>query len=74
MRMQRKLVSASSLWLASRAIQFTMTVSHRAELWHIFHDELDLDGNGHIDADELSSALSKAGAYPWNCCLIGISQ
>ncbi|KAH8113244.1 mitochondrial carrier [Phellopilus nigrolimitatus] len=31
-----------------------------AELWHIFHDELDLDGNGRLDADELGSALSKA--------------
>ncbi|KAJ7228593.1 mitochondrial carrier [Mycena pura] len=31
------------------------------ELWHIFHDELDLDGNGHLDAQELSSALSKVG-------------
>ena len=33
----------------------------RAELWHIFHDELDLDGNGHLDAEELTSALYKAG-------------
>ncbi|GJE84214.1 mitochondrial carrier [Phanerochaete sordida] len=32
-----------------------------AELWRIFHDELDLDGNGHLDADELASALQKAG-------------
>ncbi|KAH9853514.1 mitochondrial carrier [Lenzites betulinus] len=31
------------------------------ELWHIFHDELDLDGNGHLDADELELALQKAG-------------
>ena len=31
------------------------------ELWRIFHDELDLDGNGHLDADELASALQKAG-------------
>jgi hypothetical protein len=31
------------------------------ELWSIFHDELDLDGNGHLDALELSLALSKAG-------------
>jgi len=23
------------------------------ELWHVFHDELDLDGNGHLDAEEL---------------------
>lgn len=32
-----------------------------AELWHIFHDELDLDGNGHLDHNELHCALSKAG-------------
>ncbi|PCH41083.1 mitochondrial carrier [Wolfiporia cocos MD-104 SS10] len=31
-----------------------------AELWHIFHDELDLDGNGHLDAEELLAALQKA--------------
>ncbi|EJF61198.1 mitochondrial carrier [Dichomitus squalens] len=31
------------------------------ELWHIFHDELDLDGNGHLDAEELQLALQKAG-------------
>ncbi|GLB33870.1 putative mitochondrial carrier (TC 2.A.29) family protein [Lyophyllum shimeji] len=31
------------------------------ELWAIFHDELDLDGNGHLDAQELTLALSKAG-------------
>ncbi|KAF9534261.1 mitochondrial carrier [Crepidotus variabilis] len=31
------------------------------ELWHIFHDELDLDGNGQLDHSELRSALSKAG-------------
>ncbi|KAI5124933.1 hypothetical protein M0805_007360 [Coniferiporia weirii] len=32
-----------------------------AELWHIFCDELDLDGNGHLDAGELTLALRKAG-------------
>ncbi|KAL4081688.1 mitochondrial carrier domain-containing protein [Scleroderma yunnanense] len=32
-----------------------------AELWTIFHDELDLDGNGHLDSEELRIALSKAG-------------
>lgn len=31
------------------------------ELWSIFHDELDLDGNGHLDAKELNAALTKAG-------------
>ncbi|KDN48111.1 hypothetical protein RSAG8_03127, partial [Rhizoctonia solani AG-8 WAC10335] len=35
--------------------------SKEAELWTIFHDELDLDGNGHLDAGELNAALSKAG-------------
>ncbi|KAG8777629.1 hypothetical protein FRC16_004087 [Serendipita sp. 398] len=32
-----------------------------AELWSIFHDELDLDGNGRLDAHELRMALGKAG-------------
>ncbi len=32
------------------------------ELWSIFHDELDLDGNGQLDALELALALEKAGA------------
>jgi solute carrier family 25 phosphate transporter 23/24/25/41 len=31
------------------------------ELWSIFHDELDLDGNGHLDAEEFCYALGKAG-------------
>ncbi|KAK0206675.1 mitochondrial carrier [Desarmillaria ectypa] len=31
------------------------------ELWTIFHDELDLDRNGHLEAEELESALRKAG-------------
>jgi solute carrier family 25 (mitochondrial phosphate transporter), member 23/24/25/41 len=30
------------------------------ELWNIFH-ELDLDSNGHLDAEELTVALRKAG-------------
>ncbi|KAI0940015.1 hypothetical protein AcV5_001236 [Taiwanofungus camphoratus] len=32
-----------------------------AELWHIFHDELDLDGNGRLDAEELALSLEQAG-------------
>ncbi|KAF8517770.1 mitochondrial carrier [Gautieria morchelliformis] len=32
-----------------------------AELWTIFHDELDLDNNGHLDAAELAEALGNAG-------------
>jgi solute carrier family 25 phosphate transporter 23/24/25/41 len=31
------------------------------ELWHIFHDELDLDGNGMLDEKELTGSLSKCG-------------
>ncbi|KAI0036819.1 mitochondrial carrier [Vararia minispora EC-137] len=31
------------------------------ELWCIFHDELDLDGNGRLEASELALALRKAG-------------
>ncbi|KAG6837427.1 hypothetical protein H0H93_009521 [Arthromyces matolae] len=31
------------------------------ELWTIFHDELDLDGDGCLEPQELSLALSKAG-------------
>ncbi|KAH8830503.1 mitochondrial carrier [Flagelloscypha sp. PMI_526] len=31
------------------------------ELWAIFHDELDLDGDGQLDAHELQTALAKAG-------------
>ncbi|KAI0092006.1 mitochondrial carrier [Irpex rosettiformis] len=32
-----------------------------AELWRIFHDELDLDENGHLEANELYFLLQKAG-------------
>ncbi|KAI9512195.1 mitochondrial carrier [Russula earlei] len=32
-----------------------------AELWDIFHNELDLDSNGRLDAEELTVALRKAG-------------
>ncbi|KAG7096881.1 hypothetical protein E1B28_004287 [Marasmius oreades] len=31
------------------------------ELWGIFHDELDLDGNGRLDAHELNMALRRSG-------------
>ena len=31
------------------------------ELWRIFHDELDLDGSGRLESDELYFALQKAG-------------
>ncbi|KAF7352732.1 Mitochondrial carrier protein [Mycena venus] len=36
-------------------------VAKETELWKIFHEELDLDGNGHLDASELSAALTKVG-------------
>ncbi|KAG8999694.1 hypothetical protein FRB90_011972 [Tulasnella sp. 427] len=32
-----------------------------AELWSVFHEQLDLDGNGHLDNVELDEALCKAG-------------
>ncbi|KAH8105887.1 mitochondrial carrier [Cristinia sonorae] len=42
--------------------EFQEYASHKeAELWRIFHDELDMDGNGHIDSEELAIALDKAG-------------
>ena len=44
--------SLGDRWVAERGI----------ELWHIFHNELDLDGNGHLEADELELALQRAGA------------
>ncbi|KAJ7908292.1 mitochondrial carrier [Mycena leptocephala] len=36
-------------------------IAKETELWQIFHDELDLDGNGHLDARELKLALNKVG-------------
>ena len=57
MRKRRKLVRC-----LTQGGAFLLTFpSYRPELWHIFHDELDLDGNGHLDPKELHSALSKAG-------------
>jgi hypothetical protein len=38
------------------------TVCVVSELWAIFR-ELDLDGNGHLDAQELAMALNKVGEY-----------
>ncbi|KAH9938193.1 mitochondrial carrier [Fomitopsis serialis] len=35
--------------------------SKETELWRIFHDELDLDGNGRLDSEELMEALQRAG-------------
>src|SRR3979490_1029353 len=39
------------------------------ELWNIFHNELDLDSNGHLDAEELTVALRKAGGRILLLCL-----
>jgi hypothetical protein len=36
-------------------------VQKEEELWDIFHSELDLDGNGHLDSTELQHALLTAG-------------
>jgi hypothetical protein len=38
-----------------------LILNFHSELWSIFHDELDLDGNGNLDANELAQALKKAG-------------
>lgn len=40
-----------------------LSLTNPVELWRVFHDELDLDGNGHLDAEELSIALGKAGEW-----------
>jgi hypothetical protein len=60
MQRPKKLVSYD---LSQRVAYAFLTSSFSSELWHIFHDELDLDGNGQLDQGELQSALSKAGAY-----------
>lgn len=36
-------------------------LAKEAELWTVFHDELDLDHNGHLGSLELYGALKKAG-------------
>ncbi|KAF8655237.1 hypothetical protein AX16_003142 [Volvariella volvacea WC 439] len=50
---------------SARAIQWKefkeYAEAKEAELWAIFHDELDLDGDGHLNALELALALNKAG-------------
>ncbi|KAL0576914.1 hypothetical protein V5O48_005060 [Marasmius crinis-equi] len=43
------------------------------ELWGIFHDELDLDGNGRLDAQELDMALRKSGEAPSDS-VVSLSQ
>ena len=52
---QKKLVSLFPYTCCSAGDIFHL------ELWHIFHDELDLDGNGRLDMDELDSALKNSG-------------
>jgi hypothetical protein len=44
------------------SIAYICTVGLVSELWDLFH-ELDLDGNGHLDAQELATALNKVGEY-----------
>lgn len=44
--------------------------SKESELWTIFHDELDLDRNGRLDAYELRTALAKAGTSKFHLHLI----
>lgn len=56
---ERKEVGAHLFTPLSRLFFLNVTIS---ELWAIFH-ELDVDGNGHLDAHELDSALRKAGGY-----------
>jgi solute carrier family 25 phosphate transporter 23/24/25/41 len=42
--------------------EFSLTLPfYHPEFWHIFHDELGLNGSGHLDPKELHSASSKAG-------------
>ena len=52
---------AGSLSFARRGILTDVAILPRPELWHTFHDELDLDGNGHLGPKELHYALRKAG-------------
>lgn len=49
--------------------EFPFVTLSSVELWTIFHDELDLDGNGHLDSEELHTALSKAGAFSLRPCV-----
>jgi solute carrier family 25 phosphate transporter 23/24/25/41 len=44
----------------SITIRLSLT-SFPIELWSLFHQELDLDNNGHLDAEELAEALGNAG-------------
>jgi solute carrier family 25 phosphate transporter 23/24/25/41 len=44
------------------------------ELWNIFHNELDLDSNGHLDAEELTVALRKAGERILLLLLVGTTS
>lgn len=54
MRTQKKQASRNGDW---HTIPDTLWI----ELWTMFHDELDLDNNGQVDAEELGIALRKAG-------------
>ena len=52
--------AGSSSSAKQEACSLTLQIYY-PELWYIFHDKLDLDGNGHLDCKKLYSALSKAG-------------
>jgi hypothetical protein len=54
-RRRRKLVRTHDV------VVLFLLIRNNIELWTIFHDELDLDGNGHLDSEELALALGKAG-------------
>lgn len=64
--------SRSVLHVMSSANMFLSGIS-LAELWHIFR-ELDLDGNGHLDSQELNHALDKAGKSLFLSCVSGLTS
>ena len=53
--MQRKKVGRSYVPISS-----SLLVDFTLELWNVFHNELDLDRNGHLDASEWSTAFPNA--------------
>lgn len=64
-----------SLSLATKNISSTTRGSTDGcdqELWNIFHNELDLDSNGHLDAEELTVALRKAGKRILSSLFVGL--
>lgn len=45
------------------SVVFLQLTQRPSELWRLFHDELDIDGNGHLDSNELAQALQTAGKH-----------